>query len=45
MSRQSFAIEVAGRLVIVPIQNIRTVEITPAPDRLPPTVVRGARMV
>jgi hypothetical protein len=45
MTSQSLAIELEGRLVIIPTQNVRTVEVSPAPKALPPTVVRGARVV
>ena len=45
MSSQSFAVEMEGRLVIVPTQNVRTVEVAPAPETLPATVIRGAHVV
>jgi hypothetical protein len=45
MASQTFAIELEGRLVIVPFHNVRTVEVSPAPKALPATVVRGARVV
>jgi hypothetical protein len=44
LNSESFAIELEGRLVIVPIQNIRTMEVSPAPEKLPQMVVRGARL-
>jgi hypothetical protein len=45
MANQSLAIELEGRLVLIPVQNIRTVEVRPAPEKLPDTVIRGARIV
>ena len=45
LANQSLAIELEGRLVIIPVQNIRTIEVRPAPDKLPETVIRGARIV
>jgi hypothetical protein len=44
LNSESFAVELEGRLVIVPIQNIRTMEVSPAPEKLPQMVVRGARL-
>ncbi len=44
LANESLAIELEGRLVLIPIQNIRTVEVRPAPDGLPDTVIRGARI-
>ena len=44
LNSESFALELEGRLVVVPIQNIRTIEINPAPEKLPPMIVRGARL-
>jgi hypothetical protein len=38
-------LELVGRLVLIPIHNVRTVEVFPAPDNLPPDVVRGARIM
>ena len=38
-------LEVDNKLVFIPISNIRTIEITPAPAKLPPQVLKGARTV
>ena len=45
LASQSFGIELEGRLVIIPTQNVRTVEVAPSPETLPATVIRGARLV
>ena len=44
LSNESLALELEGRLVIIPLQNIRTIEVRPAPEKLPGTVIRGARI-
>ena len=44
-SKESFALEIEGRLIIVPIHSVRTIQIDPAPAGLPQTVVRGAWIV
>jgi hypothetical protein len=38
------AIEVQGDLFVIPITNVKYVQITPAPANLPGDVVRGGRM-
>ncbi|GMW02195.1 MAG: hypothetical protein AMXMBFR84_33310 [Candidatus Hydrogenedentota bacterium] len=38
------AIEVQGDLFVIPITNIKYVQITPAPANLPGDVVRGGHM-
>jgi hypothetical protein len=38
-------VEVKGTLLLIPLHQVRYVEITPAPDSLPPGVVRGAELV
>lgn len=45
LSNESLAVELEGRLVLIPLQNVRTVEILPAPDKLPQTVIRGAKLI
>jgi hypothetical protein len=45
LKSESFAVEVDGRLVVIPIQNVRTVEGSPSPGNLPPQVVKGARLM
>jgi hypothetical protein len=42
---QSLAIELEGRLIIVPTQNVRTIEVLPAPESLPPTAIRNAHII
>jgi hypothetical protein len=45
LTNESIAIEVEGRLMIIPVNNIKTLEVSPSPEKLPNMVVRGARMV
>ncbi len=39
------AIEVDGNLLFIPLSNIKYLQVTPAPDVLPTTVLRNARLV
>lgn len=36
-------VEVGGNLLIIPMQNVKYVEVIPAPEQLPDGVVRNAR--
>jgi len=39
------AFEADGKLVIYPMSNIRSVNIEPAPEKLPRTIIRGATFI
>jgi len=45
LANASLAVEVEGRLMIIPVNNIKTMEVFPAPEKLPAMVIRDARMV
>ncbi len=38
-------VEVDGSLLFIPMANVKYIQVTPAPDVLPSTVLRNARMV
>lgn len=42
---QSVALELDGTLTIVPVNNVRILEVSPAPPALPNTVIKGARKI
>jgi hypothetical protein len=37
--------EIGGSLLLIPIRNIKYIQITPSPDKLPAGVLRGAQIV
>ena len=43
LQRTGMAIEIDGKLMIVPYSNIQYVEIDPAPSGLPITIIQGAK--
>ena len=43
LQRTGMAIEIDGKLMIVPYSNIKYVEIDPAPSGLPITIIQGAK--
>ena len=38
-------VEVDGTLLFIPLSNVKYLQVTPAPDALPSTVLRNARLV
>ena len=38
-------IEVGDRVLVIPMQNLKTIEISPAPKKLPNFVIRNARLI
>jgi hypothetical protein len=37
--------EVGGDLMVIPLQNVKYVEVSPAPQELPQGILRGAQIV
>jgi hypothetical protein len=42
LERDKVTLEVDGMLFIVPMVNVKYVQIYPAPEKLPPSVLKGA---
>lgn len=42
-SQQYLMFELSGALVMYPVQNIRSIQLYPAPDMLPDICIRGAQ--
>jgi hypothetical protein len=42
MESHMFSLELEDRLVMIPMYNIRMIEVSPAPSKLPDTVLRQA---
>ncbi|SMF21708.1 hypothetical protein SAMN02745866_01360 [Alteromonadaceae bacterium Bs31] len=45
MDQAYFTVEAEGTLYIYPRDNIKSIQICPAPDKLPDTVVKGATII
>ena len=41
---QSLVFELEGKLMFVPMNNVRTVEVSPAPAHLPANIIKGAML-
>jgi hypothetical protein len=37
--------EVGGSLLLIPMRNIKYIQITPSPEKLPPGILRGVQIV
>ncbi|NET40699.1 hypothetical protein [Okeania sp. SIO2B3] len=45
MSSRELIIELEDRLLVIPIQNIQTIEISPPPPKLPEITLRNGRLL
>jgi len=45
LTRTSMAVELDGKLIVIPYSNIQYVECDPAPAVLPLTIIRGAKLL
>ena len=41
LNARHLLLEVEGRLVVIPYQNVKAIEISPPPEKLPPNVIRN----
>ena len=45
LESETIALEVDGSLIVIPMRNVKYVQVTPAPESLPQGVIRNARLV
>ncbi len=45
MKLNQVIIEVGDKLLVIPMQNLKAIEISPAPKKLPNFVIRNARLI
>ncbi len=45
LSANQIILELGDRVLIVPFQNIQSIEITPPPDKLPANALRNVRII
>ena len=45
LEMDKLAVEVQGALFVIPIRNVKYIQITPAPEKLPNEVIRGGEVV
>jgi hypothetical protein len=45
LEADKLAIEIGGELFVIPMNNIKYMQVSPAPDKLPESVVRGGSLI
>jgi hypothetical protein len=45
LDADKLVVEVDDHLILIPMRNVKYIQITPKPDALPPGVLRGAKLV
>jgi hypothetical protein len=45
MDADKIMIEIEGQLFLIPLNNVKYMQISPSPDKLPDGVIKGARLV
>ncbi len=45
LQAETFAAEIDGQLTVIPMQNVKYVVISPAPEILPAGIIRKARII
>jgi len=45
LEADTLALEVQGALIVIPMRNVKYIQVTPAPEALPQGVIRNARLV
>jgi len=42
---RQLAIEMGGELFVIPMANVKYMQLSPSPDELPETVIRGGALI
>jgi hypothetical protein len=45
LENDKLTVEVDGSLIVIPMRNVKYIQVSPAPEKLPGGVVRGAQIV
>ena len=45
LNSNQLAIEADGTMLIIPMQNIKTIEVSPSPEKMPRYVIRNTRLI
>ena len=45
MDADKIMIEIEGQLFLIPLNNVKYLQVSPAPDKLPEGVIQGARLL
>ena len=42
---RSLAIEIDGELFVIPMNNVKYLQVTPAPEKMPETIIRDGSLI
>ena len=45
LDANKLAIEIDGELFVIPMNNVKYLQMTPAPEKLPETIIRGGSLI
>ena len=45
LEAERIPIEIGGQLLLIPMRNVKYVQITPTPELLPKDIIRGAQVI
>lgn len=45
LESDKLSFEIDGDLFVIPVRNVHYIQVTPAPESLPPGVIKGVRIV
>ena len=45
LNQKQLLLELGGRLIIIPFENVQMIELNPAPDKIPPNAIKNAKLV
>ena len=45
LDADKLAIEIGGELFVIPMNNVKYLQATPAPEKMPETVIRGGSLI
>jgi len=44
LKQNHLILELEGRMVVIPFQNIQMIELSPSPEKLPPTTIKDVKL-
>jgi len=45
LDANKLAIEIDGELFVIPMNNVKYLQMTPAPEKMPETIIRGGSLI
>lgn len=45
LSANQIMLELEDRVLIIPLQNVQSIEVSPPPEKMPPNVIKNVRLI